>query len=80
LGAEKSLKSLLDERVEGGEAIPLRAVVVFTHPRVELQVENPEIPVLKLEKLRKHLSPKASKDSKLPENLYEAARQFFVSA
>jgi len=78
-GAEMRLADLLSQRVDGGEAIPVRSVVVFTHPRVELQVENPEIPVLKVDKLRKHLSPKSSKESKLPEGLYSAVRQFLES-
>jgi Nuclease-related domain len=80
LATENYIKKTLSRQVEGGEAIPVRSVVVFVHPHVELHVENPEIPVLKLDKLRKHLSPKASKDKKLPEEVYSATLQFFESA
>lgn len=35
--------------------VPIKSVVVFTHPAVELKIENVTIPVVKVDKLRKQI-------------------------
>ena len=35
--------------------LPIKALTVFTHPTVELDIEGPSIPVCKIEKLRKQV-------------------------
>lgn len=43
-------------QVLGGKAdVPVRAVVVFTHPASQLEVENPPVPVCTVDKLKKHV-------------------------
>jgi len=53
----------------GGEAkIPIKALTVFTHPAVELEIEGPSIPVCRVEKLRKQMGLSADR---LTPNVYE---------
>jgi hypothetical protein len=52
----------------------VRAVVVFTHPLVQLDLENPPIPVCRAEKLKKQLSHKAPR---LAPELYEKLGSYF---
>lgn len=48
---EKRLRQVVGEQAH----LPVKAVVVFTHPAVRLQVENPPLPVCTLDKLKKNL-------------------------
>jgi hypothetical protein len=52
-GTEAYLKNQFD-RLELGE-VPIKPVVVFTHPAVELDIEGAQIPVVKVDKLRKQI-------------------------
>ncbi len=58
-GAERMIKSQI-EQLEIPEAkAPVKSVVVFTHPAVDLEVENPPTPVVKVDKLRKLVPTKS---------------------
>lgn len=48
---EKRLRQVVGEEVR----LPVKAVVVFTHPAVRLEIEDPPLPVVTLDKLKKHL-------------------------
>ena len=66
------LKEQFSERIPGGEDIPVWGVVVFVHPRAVLEIEGAQIPVCKVEKLRKHVT---ARQTKLSPQLYEGARE-----
>ena len=57
-------------------SIPIRSVVVFTHPFVQLDIENAPIPICKVGKVRKQITSKAPK---LAPELYERLDSFFQS-
>jgi hypothetical protein len=48
---EKMLAQVLGEDVK----VPVKPVVVFTHPLAIVEAEDPPIPVCKLDKLKKHV-------------------------
>jgi hypothetical protein len=53
--SESFLRKQLDiHDISIGKA-PIKPLVVFTHPAVELKVEDASIPVVKVDKLRKHI-------------------------
>jgi hypothetical protein len=66
--AEQELGQLLSKACNADCSSLIRSVVVFTHPLVQLDVENPPIPVCKVEKLKKQISNKAPR---LTPELYE---------
>jgi len=54
-GAAEDLERKLGQVVGEGARPPVKAVVVFTHPGAILAVEDPPIPVCRLDKLRKQV-------------------------
>jgi hypothetical protein len=70
--SEHYIKRLFSEKIPDGETIPVRSIVVFVHPRVELKVKGAPIPVCKVDKLRRHFS---GKENRMPVELYEQAQQ-----
>lgn len=54
--------------------VPIKPVVVFTHPAVELEVENSPIPVVQVDKLRKHIP---TNTAKMDEVFYQKLDEFF---
>ncbi len=77
LASEAYLKSHLNENTPAGREIPVHSVVVFVHPSAVLDVENPETPVCKVDKLRRYVNIKAGK---LPVDVYDGARKFLDEA
>ena len=77
LASEAYLKSRLNENIPTGREIPVHSVVVFVHPSAVLDVENPETPVCKVDKLRRYVNIKAGK---LPVDVYDGARKFLDEA
>ena len=77
LASESYLKSRLNEETPDGRDIPVHSVVVFVHPAAVLEVESPETPVCKVEKLRRHVNLKTGK---LPVDLYDRACKFLDDA
>jgi hypothetical protein len=77
LACEDYIKRQLNEATPQGREIPVRSVVVFVHPAAVLEVENPETPVCKVDKLRRYINIKSSK---LPVDLYDRARKFLDEA
>jgi hypothetical protein len=55
IGAAQFLEERVNQMLEGKASVPVKPVVVFTHPASQLDVENPPIPVCKLDKLKKHV-------------------------
>lgn len=72
-GAGQLLKHRLVENITGGEDVPVKSMVVFVHPRTQLEIEGAEIPVLRVDKLRKQIS---TKGKKLSPEVFEAVRQY----
>ncbi|MHB8779004.1 MAG: nuclease-related domain-containing protein, partial [Anaerolineales bacterium] len=57
-------------------AITIKSVVVFTHPAVNLEVEESSIPICKIDKLKKQVIPNASR---LAPEQYERLSSFLES-
>ncbi len=74
--SEAYLQSQLGKLGIPGDRVPLKSVVVFTHPVVELEVENPPKPVVKLDKLRKQIS---TTGARIDEEVYQRLDDFFRS-
>jgi hypothetical protein len=53
--AAADLEARLGPVIGEGARLPVKPVVVFTHPASQIEVEDPPIPVCKLDKLKKHL-------------------------
>jgi hypothetical protein len=49
------LEEQLSRVQEGKTSVPVMAVVVFTHPAAQIEVENPPLPACKVDKLKKHV-------------------------
>jgi hypothetical protein len=60
-----------------GQAVPVKSVVTFTHPAVKLRVDQAQIPVCKVDKLRKQVQ---GRGAKLPPQIYEALSKFLEDA
>ena len=57
----KDLGDRFDKEFGEQAAIPIKALTVFTHPAVELEVEGGPIPACKVDKLRKQISRQGSR-------------------
>lgn len=53
--------------------VPIRGLVLFTHPAAVLDVKNPPIPVCRIDKLRKHVD---SPGAKLPSETWQRVVKF----
>jgi hypothetical protein len=63
--AIRSLKKHLEEHMEESEIPEIDALMVFTHERVELNVEGAPVPAIKLKQLKDFIRQKA-KERKIP--------------
>jgi hypothetical protein len=72
--AEGHLRDQLANLEIAEEKIPIKSVVVFTHPLVELEVDTSPVPVVKVEKLRKQIN---INQSKFEEGAYQRLDEFF---
>jgi len=54
-GIVQELERLFEKEIGEKTRLPIKALTVFTHPTVELDIEGPSIPVCKIEKLRKQM-------------------------
>lgn len=50
------LQGRLQKEFGAGLSVPIKALTVFTHPGVLLEIEEPNIPACRIEKLRKQVS------------------------
>jgi len=73
LSSQEFLRREFRQKIAAGEAIPVNAVVVFTHPRCVLEVDETPIPVVKADHLKRVIPQKGSK---LPEALYQRLQAF----
>jgi hypothetical protein len=73
-GAEGYLRNQFDNLEIPPEKVPIKAVIVFTHPAVELDVESASLPVVKVEKLRKQIT---ITPNKFEEDLYQRLDEYF---
>ncbi len=71
--ARAALSAADDLRGKLGEGAPVRAVVVFTHPRAVVEAEGAPLPVLRPEKLKKHAADKAPR---LTGDVYAGVEKF----
>jgi hypothetical protein len=76
LDAEGYLRREFEKLDISDTKIPIKPVVVFIHPVVELDIEGAAIPVCKLEKLRKHIP---SDTPRLEVDLYNHLDDFFIN-
>lgn len=67
-GLTEELGRWLKEHLPAGEAVPVKILTVFTHPSVELELDSPQVPAHKIDKLRKHI---ALTGARMPAKLYE---------
>jgi hypothetical protein len=72
--AEGYLTKQFEKLVPSGVVVPIKSVVVFTHPAVQLDVEAAPIPVVKVEKLRKQIATDAPR---LDPDVYTQLDAFF---
>lgn len=62
LSGEAYIQRQLAESLPGGAALPVRSVVVFTHPAAQVEVDgHPPVPVVKVEKLKKVVTEKGKR-------------------
>jgi len=73
VSAQEHLHRQLKEKVEGGEDVPVNAIVVFTHPRCVLELDETPIPVVKAAQLKRTIPQKGTK---LSEPLYQRLQAF----
>lgn len=73
LSSKGQLERQLRKHVEGGDAVPVRAVVVFTHPRCALEIEETSIPVVKASHLKRAI---VEKGEKMPLELYQRVQAY----
>ncbi|HEX8991199.1 MAG TPA: nuclease-related domain-containing protein [Anaerolineales bacterium] len=64
----------LDKDLEGQVIAPIRAVTVFTHPAVDLEVEGGSVPACKIDKIRKQASISGPR---LAPDVYEKVSSYF---
>jgi hypothetical protein len=65
------LKSKLDK--EGLFSVPVKAVVLFSHPGAQLDVKNPSLPVCRIDKLKKQTEMTGAK---LTPDVFEQVKEF----
>ena len=71
---ERYLQNRIQKELPLEVTIPVRSIIVFTHPVVELEIIDAPIPVCMAEKLRKLV---ASDAPKLGEDVYERLETYF---
>jgi hypothetical protein len=65
---EIELKGRLEKELDLGLSVPIKSIVVFTHPTVELNVKGAPIPICKIDKLKKQVPLQAQR---LSPDIYE---------
>jgi hypothetical protein len=70
-------EQVLQEQLAGvvSAKVPIKAVVVFVHPNVDLKVDKPSIPVLLADKLKKQISIDAPR---LEPEVYEKVDEYLL--
>lgn len=74
LSAQEYLQRKFKEKIAADTEISVTAVVVFTHPRCVLELEETPIPVVKAEHLKRVIPQRGTK---LPEALYRQIQAYF---
>ncbi|MBN1536107.1 MAG: NERD domain-containing protein [Anaerolineales bacterium] len=69
---EQTVREYLKGYMGEYETLPLQSMVVFLHPRVKLEVENPSILVSALDGFKKKIP---AKGERMPEALYESIQK-----
>lgn len=72
--AAQQIGEFLQQQFGTDSSIPVRSVVVFTHPLAQLDIENPPIPVCSVQKLKKQVS---AKTPKLTQELFDQLAAYF---
>jgi hypothetical protein len=73
---ERELKERLLNEFGSDVAIPIKPIIVFTHPLVNLDIKDAPIPVCKVEKLKKQVTINAPR---LTPELYNKLNSFLES-
>ncbi|HUH98763.1 MAG TPA: nuclease-related domain-containing protein [Anaerolineales bacterium] len=67
-GIVRELERLFEKELGGKARSPVKALTVFTHPAVELDIDDPSIPACKIDKLRRQVGIHAER---LSPDVYE---------
>ena len=73
-GAEGYLRNQLDQLEMPVQKMPIKSMIIFTHPAVELDVDGASLPVMKVEKLRKQIT---TNQNKIGDDLYTQLDEYF---
>ena len=73
LSSQAFLQREFGQQIEGGDKIPVKALVVFTHPLCILELDATKIPVVKAAQLKRTL---VEKGDKMPSELYEKVKAY----
>jgi len=71
--AAQFLEEQLSQMLEGKAGVPVKAVVVFTHPAAQIDVENPPLPACTVDKLKKYVQVQGPR---LEQGVYEQVEDF----
>jgi hypothetical protein len=69
----RELNNRIEKEFKGAVVVPIKVLMVFTHPAAELEIEGTSIPACKIEKLRKQV---AIVSEKLTAESYENLSSF----
>ncbi len=76
VGTEQYIRKQIGQMDADSKKLVIKPVVVFIHPLAQLDIENAAIPVVKIDKLRKHIPTNASK---MDEALYLKLDEWLTS-
>jgi len=74
--AERFLTRWMQEKIGTERTVPVKSMVVFTHPRVEIDIQGAPVVVCRVEKLRRQLPDKLSR---MPQEVYEQLKDLLDS-
>ena len=72
--AAQEISRILQQQFGADCLIPVQSMIIFTHPLVQLDIENPPIPICNVQKLKRQLTAKAPR---LPLETYEKLAVYF---
>lgn len=75
--AAQELADRFQQALGADNAVPIKALMVFTHPAAELELDGPSVPACRIEKLRKQISIGAAR---LAPDIYERMSSFLRAA
>jgi hypothetical protein len=68
------MKEWLADKLDGSAVVPVDGYAIFSDPKVQLTLEEPTVPVVRIEELKETLR-KSKRGAPLPPDLYEKLQQ-----